>query len=316
MTEQQQQEQTRDAINLLRMVAPERSTEVEALLHTYAPSFFEATDRQRFVLEANPLGFVLYSNRTLLQVWLLGWVMWKEMYCWSTFIWELATERRPFVLAGFTEIPGQEESYADADALYARAVDFARSEPIDWTRWPSAVPRPLDIALHGNEDRLINDLVHHAVAFFLLHELRHLMLRQDQRNFPDPRQEEFECDRWATEYLLARSDEYAQSSGEDPTKVRSKRAMGVALGTAVIAHIQEVGLWKPGTEHPPIADRMQRLVEAVDLPGNDYLWNVACSFLLATLRRQQALPAHVDFNDQRELFTKLLSEDRLRHVHQ
>src|SRR5712692_498473 len=290
------------------MVVPERSTELDDLLRVYQPSFFEATDQHRFLLEASPLGFVQYSNRTLLQVWLLGWVMWKEMYCWSTFIWELARDEKPFRLSAFSEIPGQDESYADADALHARAVAFTKSDPIDWTLWPSEVPKPLDIGLHSKEDWLVKDFVHHAIAFFLLHELRHLMLHQDRRSFSDPRQEEFECDRWAIDYVLARSDEYALSSGEDSITVRSKRAIGIALGTAVMAHVQELGLWKPGTCHPPIADRMNQLGCAINLPSDDYSWIAACSFLLASLRRQQALPTQGGFSDLRDLFTKLLHE--------
>jgi hypothetical protein len=240
--------------------------------------------------------------------------MWKEMYCWSTFIWEFAQQGRPFVLSELEAIPGQNESYAEADALYAEAISFARSEPIDWTLWPFSVPKPLEIALCGREDWLIKDLVHHAIAFFLLHEVRHITLHRDSRTFSDQFEEEFECDRWATEYLLARIDTYALSGGEDPQKVRSKRAMGIALGKTVIAYIQELGLWDLGEEHPPIAARMSRLTEGVDLPGNDLFWNVACSFLLASLRRQSALLGRVEFKDERDLFTKLLGRDRLSNA--
>lgn len=306
MSQHQQNQESLNTLDLLRMVAPERSAELEDLWQKYAPYFFGASDRMRFILEANPIGFVQYSNRTLLQVWLLGWVMWKEMYCWSTFIWLLENEGKPFVLAELDAVPDQKQSYANADALYSKAMEFVRSDPMDWILWPSLVPKPLDISLRGNEDWLIKDLVHHAIAFFLLHEVRHLMLHKDSCTFVDRYEEEFECDRWATEYLLAYSDAYAQASGGEPIKVKSKRAMGVALGKAVIAHVQELGLWDAGEEHPPVSDRMKLLVDRVDLPGNDYFWNVACSFLLASLRRQHALPDRVDFKEQRELFTKLL----------
>lgn len=307
MSKQQEQE-SRYALDLLRMVAPERAAELQELQQQYAPSFFTAGDSTRFVMQASPsFGFVQYSNRTLLQVWLLSWViMWKEMYCWSTFIWEFSKQGNPFVLSELEAIPGQNEIYTEADALYAQAISFARSEPMDWTLWLPSVPKPLEIALLSEEDWLIKDLVHHAVAFFLLHEVRHITLPRDGRTFSDQFEEEFECDRWATEYLLARSDTYAQSSGEDPQKIRSKRAMGIALGKAVIAHIQELGLWDPGEDHPPIAARMSRLAEGVDLPSNDLFWNVACNFLLASLRRQCALPDCVEFKDERDLFTKLL----------
>lgn len=170
------------------------------------------------------------------------------------------------------------------------------------------VPKPLDISLHDEEGWPIKDLVQYAIAFMFLHEFRRLILRKDGCTFADQFQEEFECDRWATEYLLTQSDAYARTSSEEPIRVKSKRAMGIALGKAVIAHIHELGLWDLGKEHSPIVERMKRLTDRVNLPGNDFLWNVANSFLLASLRRQRALPDRVDLKDQRELFMKLLRQ--------
>lgn len=297
-----------DALGLFRMAAPERSEELEALVHKYNPAFFVATDQSRFLLEANPsLGFVRYLNRTLLQVWVLAWAMWKEMYCWSSEIWFLAQGHKPFVLAEFEALPDQAQSYADADSLYLEAMAFARSDPMDWGSWPSKVPKPLDIASGTKEDWLIKDFVHHALAFFFLHELRHVVLHHDSRPFDSRHEEELECDRWAAEFLLARSDSYAAATSEDPAKVKSKRAMGVALGTAIIAHIQELGLWEAGMGHPSVAERMKRLASALDLPATDLSWTVACSFLLASLRRRGVLPKRIEFHDHRDLFMKLLT---------
>jgi hypothetical protein len=172
--------------------------------------------------------------------------MWKEMYCWSTFLWLLANKGQPFVSAEFNKMPGQADCYASADAVHSQALEFAKSDLLDWVRWPPSVPKPSEIALSSNEDRLIKDLVHHAVAFFLLHELHHLMLHAEGKTFSSQTDEEFECDSWAAEYLIAASDAYARTSGDDPLLVKSKRAMGIALGMAVIAHIQELGLWEEG----------------------------------------------------------------------
>ncbi len=302
MSQDQQERTGYDALGLFQMVAPERSVELAELVSKYTPTFFLASDQPRFVLSANPFGFVQYSNRTLLRVWLLAWVMWKEMYCWSTSIWIM----KPFLLDQLDMIPDQKQSYADADDLHSDAMAFVNSDPMDWTSWPTRIPKPLEIAQSGKEDWLIKDLAHHAIAFFLLHEVRHIMLHKDGSTFATPVAEEFECDRWATEYLLAQSAAYATNASEDPLMVKSKRAMGIALGMAVIAHIQDLGLWEPGSEHPSIAERMTKLAAVVDLPGNDFFWNVACSFLLASRRREQTLPDRVDFTDQRNLFMKLL----------
>jgi hypothetical protein len=297
-----------DIWRLFGMVAPERAEELAALVEKYDTAFLVANDQPRFLLEASPsLGFVRYSKRTLLHVWVLAWAMWKEMYCWSSELWFLANDGKPFVLAELEVLPGQAASYADADGVYAEAVAFARSDPLDWRLWPSEVPKPLDIATASQEDWLIKDFVHHALAFFFLHELRHIILYHDRHAFASEHDEELECDRWAVNVLLARSDSYAGAASEDSIKVKSKRAMGLALGTAVIAHIQELGLWEAGIEHPPIAERMQNLVASLDAPPTDLSWTVACSFLLASLRRRSVVPKRVDFQDHRDLFMKLLA---------
>ena len=300
------EQQNRDALNLLRMVAPERAAELDVIIQKYTPSFVEAGEHPRFVMQSL-FGSVQYSNRTLLQVWLFGWVMWREMYCWSTFLWFLANKGQPFISSQFNAMPDQAGCYASADAVHSQALYFAKSDPMDWAKWPSSVPKPLGIGLHSNEDWLIKDLVHHAVALFLLHELRHVMLHADGQSFNPQMEEEFECDRWAAEYLIAASDVYTRASGEGSSLVKSKRAMGITLGMAVIAHIQDLGLWEQGAEHPSVAGRIARLASVVDLPGNDHLWNVACSFLLASLRRQRALPVRVEFRDQRDLLRTLLA---------
>ena len=233
--------------------------------------------------------------------------MWKEMYCWSSELWFLAKDGKPFVVAELDALPDQAASYVDADAVYSEAVAFIQSDPLDWTLWPSQVPKPLDIATATQEDWLVKDFVHHALAFFFLHELRHIVLHHDGMPFESQHDEELECDRWAANFLLAHSDSYAATAAEDAVKVKSKRAMGVALGTAVIAHIQELGLWKARMQHPPISERMKNLVSEVDLPAADLSWTVACSFLLASLRRRGVVPERLEFEDHRDLFMKLLT---------
>lgn len=311
MNKPQPPDENRDALELLRMVAPERWGEMQVLLKQYELSFCAGADKIGFVLQANPIGFVHFTNRTILHIWLLAWVMWKETYCWSTFIHLFIPRSRAFILSEFEQIPDQTESYAEADSLHSGALAFLRTDPMNWELWPSLIPRPRDVNLSGKEDRLIKDLVHHAIAFFLLHELRHLIIHRDGCVFACPLEEEFECDRWATQYLIAESDVYAQSNCEDSVKVKSKRAMGVALGAVVIAHVQTLGLWEAGREHPPISERMKRLIEHLDLPEDDFLWNVASSFLLASLRRQNALPLRVAAKNGRDLFRNLLSQQSI-----
>lgn len=301
-------------LDIIHQSAPERENELNELMNRYNPQFFQASDKRGFILEELSFGFIQFTNRTLLHIWLMGWVLWKEMYCWSTFIWEFAMMGKPFLLSELEAMPGQKQSYDDADKLYSEATTFIESEKIDWNLWPSSIPEPKDFFQDGytnlsNSDLLINDLVYHTLAFIFLHEIRHFILHTDDDTVIDSFKEEFECDKWATEYLLSKSDGYARITSQNLSLVKSKRAMGISLGKAIIAHIQGLGLWEYGEEHPSIADRMIRLVDKVNLPGNDHVWNVSICFLLASLRRQDALPNRINFKEQRDLFIKLLERE-------
>src|SRR6266481_152255 len=111
MNQQQPIDENRDAQELLRMVAPERGDKLQTLLKTYEVSFCVGDDRPGFVLQANPLGFIHYTSRTILHTWLLAWVMWQETYCWSTFIHLSVPQNQAFVLSEFEQLPDQTESY-------------------------------------------------------------------------------------------------------------------------------------------------------------------------------------------------------------
>jgi len=309
MNQNQPKDETPDVLDLLRIVAPERSDELPNLMAKYKIIFSELDDREGFVLQAIPAyGLVTFTDRTLSHLWLLAWVLWNETYCWSTFILAFVEQRKAFVLSDFEELPGQTAAYAAADALYSQAMAFVTTEPMSLEFWPPGIPLQRDIQHGAVEDRFVNDLAHHAVAFFILHEMRHIMVHEDGLEFSNPLDEEFECDRWATDYLLGDSDAYSEWSGDDPLKVKSKRAMGVVLGTVVMAHVQSMGLWEAGDEHPAITERMSRIIDHLDLPEDDFLWNISSSFLLAILRRRDAVPAQIEAKSQRELFQELLHQ--------
>lgn len=305
MDNPQADNENEDTLALFQMVAPERKEQLQELWDRYTPSFCKGTDKTDFVFQANPMGFVVYTNRSILQVWLLSWVMWKELDCWSDYIEFFCKNGKAFIPSALNVIPDQKQCYADADDLFARAQLFVNSETVDWNLWPKSIPKPRDI-VSIVEDIAVRDLLHFAIAFFLLHEFRHLCLHVDNERPSSALDEEFECDRWAAQYLLGCSDDYADWNGVDRIQVKSKRAMGVALGTAVMAHVQTLNLWKAGVDHPPLVDRMKRLADIVDLSGHNNFWNVASSFLLASLRRGDALPDRIEFRDYKDLFLQLL----------
>ena len=294
------------------MAAPEQRMLILQIKQEYQSVFVLANDSAEFVMDTLSFGLIRTTNRTINNIWLMSWVMWKEMYCWSSFLVLINNGEALFVKSKFDELPGQKESYDEADGLLAKTKEFISQEQLNWKLWPTSVPKIQDIPSSGDENKLANDLAHHAIAFFYLHELRHLILGKQNESFKNPIDEEFECDRWAAHFLTEKAEDYANQEGHDnPLLVRSKRAMGIALGATVIAHVQKSQFWEPSGSHPAIADRFKRLTEILNIASNDYFWVVANSFLLGCLRRENAVPTRVAFENQQDLFNKLLQHGRL-----
>ena len=297
-----------EVLALFKLSAPERAAEFDALWLKFRPHFEKAPDQSGFILEANSW-FIRSTDRTTLTIWLIGYALWAEMYCWSSFIFFLSKETRVLIPKDFDSWEGQAEAYAKADSLFSAAMAFLNAPVLDMALWPP-VPKPRDILSASNEEQLVNDLVHHAVSFFYFHELRHFLLAKEGKVL-EPIEEELECDRWAAEQLLGRSHDYRPAPGQpsqDSALVKSKRAMGVALGTAAIAHIQQLGLWETSQTHPAVATRFLALSSSLNLDKDDYYWNLACTFTLASLRRKGRLPTSIPFSDLRDLFQRLLEE--------
>jgi hypothetical protein len=68
---------------LILAAAPERQAEFEEIWREYSPEFSLAEDRLGFNLEAGPFGLVLFTSRTMLQIWFLGHAAWKALHAYG-----------------------------------------------------------------------------------------------------------------------------------------------------------------------------------------------------------------------------------------
>jgi len=87
------------------------------------------------------------------------------------------------------------------------------------------------------QGRAASELATIAVAWALLHELRHIRHQQDGTG-ADPysddkaakHAEEMSCDAFATTFLLEQIDLYAQSTNQSADLIRRKRQLGIYFG--------------------------------------------------------------------------------------
>jgi hypothetical protein len=97
---------------------PERRADLSTLRHRYCPQFVLSPDRFGFVIEAGAFGAVVYTNKTLLQIWLLGFAAWRAVEAYSDIIRTCAAKGLlfdpPSVAALSGQSTGQRGSRPDA----------------------------------------------------------------------------------------------------------------------------------------------------------------------------------------------------------
>lgn len=285
---------------------PERAADVEELFKTV--EYQLAHDRPAFHLEATAFfgrGLVVFTNRTMQQIWLIAYLSWKTLHEQSGFL----------IVALYTGCPYTTSVYEKND-LYLAQVDrlgealaslrtAAENPP-----WPSDVPRldPQLSELRDEEDHAAYDLGCFATAFVLLHESEHAMKRSRGEDY-DGIAEELECDRYALGFLLDQCHQYAGQNNYKGIEVLRKRTMGVFLGLAVMFESTEFGLWLPSDSHPSAYERIKQLIQFIDpliTDANDEFWVFASCVMLSKARRDGLLPGKIPFQSPRNLFEKLL----------
>ena len=293
-------------------VAPERPEEIEQILETI--QYELADDRPALHLEATAFfgrGLVVLTNRTMQQIWLIAYLSWRTLREQSGFVIVALATRTPYDVS---QHPKNDIYIKHVDRL-GEDLTALRTADVGRNPWPSDVPRldPQLSELRDEEDRAVYDLSCFAAAFVLLHETHHALKRARGETWGGV-EEELECDRYATGFLLDRSDAYAIPRNFEPSKVFRKRAMGVFLGLAVTFESTEMGLWLASESHPSAYDRIRQLVQFVDpiiSNEDDDFWIFASCVLLSRVRRGSQLPATIRFLSPRDLFYKALELIRI-----
>lgn len=69
---------------LLGGVIPEREAEMKEYLNKYTPYFSRCDDRPGFVVEAGAFGILKFTQRTMHQMWILGFAANQALHFYST----------------------------------------------------------------------------------------------------------------------------------------------------------------------------------------------------------------------------------------
>jgi Peptidase U49 len=126
------------------------------------------------------------------------------------------------------------------------------------TPWPKGLPRPDPNAPDGSIDRRVHDIFLSMVAWLMLHETCHAVLRHPfSATTEEYRRQEFQADEWASEWML--HDRRNRALEYD--RVFLDRALGATLTLSVFT-TWEVRLRQGATEtHPDPARRLLRFLD-------------------------------------------------------
>jgi hypothetical protein len=295
---------TDGVLELILESAPERRRELYELWERYSPVFERASDQKGFRLEGGPFGLILFTMRTMGQIWILGFAAWRafEAYC-------------PYGLLFSGEIMSQRMA-KDWDLVWAeehlkaglnKARELRNEENLHDFKWPAEIPIPGLRQPKTTQEQAVVDLIRIATTFVFLHEIRHAMLTQDHDGYDSAVDEEYECDRYAWTFVLQNVTHYCAETRQDYKGVLSKRLMGLMLGLFLILEITPKDKRQGSAVHPPPAERFRRLVQSQDPTVKDYVWIYGLCLLLGILRSEQRLPPATRSTTPRQTFDKLVS---------
>ncbi|MEO6325121.1 MAG: phage exclusion protein Lit family protein [Thermoanaerobaculia bacterium] len=295
------------AKDLILKAVPERSDDLARLWETYGPQFRAGSDRREFHLAAGVSSLIVFTTRSLRQLWLLGFAGMDAMKALGGVIFCMPYIGRAFDLAFVTQLEGQVDADSAFDKILAAAHDLGERENPNEVPWPTWVPEPEEGRPTEPTGALAFDLTCLATAYTFLHEVQHLIGQADGTAEAGPA-EELACDEYARAMLLDQAESYASTAGVPLALVRRKRAMAIALASFFVVWLTPAEAAAGTDTHPALRDRLNALAGGLAPEEDQDLWIFMCCLLASTLRRAGRIPPSIAFSSARELAFALMEK--------
>ena len=292
-------------LHLLRGAVPERADDLSRLWVEHGHDVEVAPSTTGATMDATSRR-IKFDTKTIDLFWLMGFAVWRaiELYGPAIALATCTASTIDNVLNDDEERPQLEFEYKQRIGTVEALLNVTTTDDITW---PSDVPKPTDDreSLKDEQEKSAYDLVCLALAFALLHELRHVMFRKAGDAPKERYEEEMACDTWARATMISNLAEYARENGHTFAEVEQKRATGIALA-AIVVHAMTSPVVRWGNEdYPPIAERLTAMIAGYSQPDDSNFWlYTAC--LLVALMRQDRRPLDMSPASYRELVETLL----------
>ena len=237
------------ARNVLRGGAPERDADLDDMWRELDPQFQLAPNLhggQRIIMDAGAYRYVRFNHRVLRAFWIAAYAAWEG------YRGVVEASFEALDLGRFKELIAAFESTISSDDPELDALPSGVAEP---GQYPDKQRDP--------QGRGTGELATIAVAWALLHELRHIRHQREGAG-ADPlgtdtkskHEEELSCDAFATTFLLERIDAYSGSTGESAELVRQKRQLGNYFGLFAVALLAKER-WGYSDTYPAVQTRIR-----------------------------------------------------------
>lgn len=296
---------------LLGGVIPERANEMKEYLDTYTPYFARCDDRTGFIAEGGAYGILKFTQRTMHQMWLLGFAANLALHSYSTALTIFRMYGGVLDTKFFKQVPDQDQEEEKYKDIVDSAYELGRVESTSEFHWPRSVPLPENRKPSDIEGSATFDLICMSGAYVFLHEMRHIKFSIDGNAPEDPHEEEHECDLFAKDMMLSNLAEYSEQSGYALNRLKTKRAIAIVLGLFYMLVITPIASWGGTETHPSIKSRIESLVRDLDIHADDILWIYMSSLFLSHLQYVGKGEMSFEFNSMKELALTLVNRIEL-----
>ena len=265
--------------------APEREHELLQMWEEHKPQVNQVDDKRGFKLEAGSFGLVLFDHKTMCQIWLLGFSAQHSFNLYIPYLLLSQVTGIPFSPKDLSSKKEAQEINSEISALHSSISALKDAERIEDFNWPTNVPKPEEGKPKDVNGSMVFDLLCVASAYCFLHELKHVQFSNSEKNI-DIIQEEYECDKYARDFLLERVEDYSKSTGYNLSFLRNKRGMAIALASVLLLTITPENRWSGSSTHPSIVSRIQGLVNTIHVSDDDYFWSYLSCLLLSEVNNK------------------------------
>jgi hypothetical protein len=285
--------------DMIFQAVPEQREALERVWGEFTPQIEPEHDKQGFDIKGGLFfgcGRIVFTNRSMTSLWLLGFAAWKALYAYSA----------PLVLGMQVEsLPDQQQFELEYSAIIQSIDELLSLENVEDFKWPDGIPIPTAKRPINEQDALVYDLICMATTYVFLHEIQHIRFSSAAER-PSSHEEELGCDEYAQKLMLGNIAEYAKHSGYPLCKLKTKRGMSLALASFFLLVLTPEDLWEGSESHPSLNQRMIALADYADIPDNDSMWIYFACLIIAHLKHQQRHSGKIQFSSYKQLCSQLV----------